>query len=255
MDETIVVEDTVDDLRIFVNADIEDNKLAAGLGGPRYLRDGDPAGLPALGSISLRKSYFSTLQEEYTLGYEERILRDLMIHEIAHVLGFGRLWDEFDLRHELSGDQHFSGELAIHAFNAAGGESYSGNKVPVETGSASCGVASHWNDCVFRGQDRLFGAEIMEPNIQWEHALSAITIQSLADLGYVVDIGRADPFRLPASVSTAQPPTSSAKPVASYDFGLEALGPIYVGDEHGNIIRALGEYFAMHPRPGINRCN
>ena len=241
-DETNVVDDIVDDLRVFIDASsiIDNSESVAGRGGPLYLRDGNPVGLPALGRVSVYKGYLSTLQEEETLGQEERLLRDLMVHEIAHVLGFGPLWNEFDLRHELSGDTYFSGERAIQAFNAAGGETYSGNKVPVEFGSFSCGVPSHWNDYVFRGHDRLFGAEIMEPNIQMGHAISAVTIQSLADLGYVVDVSRADPYRLPASVSTARPPTASAKPVASYgDFDLEALGTIYVGDEQGRISHTI----------------
>ena len=162
-----------------------------------------------------------------------------MVHEIAHVLGFGPLWDEFDLRHELSGDTYFSGEQAIQAFNAAGGETYSGNKVPVEIGSLSCGVPSHWQDDVFRGQDRLFRAEIMEPNIQMGHALSAITIQSLADLGYVVDVSRADSYSLPASISTSQPPSASPNPAADNDLDPGAFGTIYVGDEQGQVIRTI----------------
>ena len=239
LDETNVVDDMVDDLRVFIDASIDDSQGAAGTGGPLYLRDGNPVGLPALGRVSVRKSFLSTLQEEEPLGQEERLLRDLMLHEIAHVLGFGPLWDEFDLRHELSGDTYFSGERAIQAFNAAGGETYSGNKVPVEIGSSSCGVPSHWRDDVFRGRDRVFRAEIMEPNIQNGHALSAITIQSLADLGYVVDVSRADSYRLPASISTSQPPSASPNPVADNDLDPGAFGTIYVGDEQGQVIRTI----------------
>ena len=233
------VDDTVDDLRIFV--------YKTGLGGfagvarPVYERSGNPIGLPALGQIRIDPSYIARLQAEEPLGREELLLRDLMLHETAHVLGFGSLWEESGLRHELSGDTYFGGELAIQAFNAAGGENYSGNKVPVESGFlGTCGAGAHWNPYVFRGLDRQFGAELMEPTIEKDHSLSAITIQSLADLGYVVDVSRADPYRLPASVSTALPPTASAKPVASYgDFDLEALGTIYVGDEQGRISHTI----------------
>ena len=93
---------------------------------------------------------------------------------------------------------------------------------------------------MFRGIDREFGVEMMEGEILREHALSAITIQLLADLGYVVDVSRADPYRLPASISTVRP-TASAKPVASHDFDLGNPGAIYVGDEQGRIIRILGD--------------
>ena len=64
LDETKVVDDIVDDLRVFIDASsIDDSESAAGKGGPLYLRDGIPVGLPALGRVSVRKSYLSTLQE------------------------------------------------------------------------------------------------------------------------------------------------------------------------------------------------
>ena len=81
----------------------------------------------------------------------------------------------------------------------------------------------------------------MEPGREREHRLSAITIQSLADLGYVVDVSRADPYKLPASVSTAVTRPSSAKPLASqeFDLGVAAHGPIYVGDEQGRVSHTM----------------
>ncbi len=98
---------------------------------------------------------------------------------------------------------------------------------------------------MFRGLDRQFGAEVMEPMLEREHRLSAITIQSLADLGYVVDVSRADPYRLPASISTTLPRTSSAKPVTGHAFDsgdpLSREGPTYVGDEQGHVIRVIGD--------------
>ena len=66
--------------------------------------------------------------------------------------------------------------------------------------------------------------------------LSAITIQSLADLGYDVNAGLADEYRLPAP--------ASAKPAAGHllDWGdCIADGPVYVVDENGRIIGMIGE--------------
>ncbi len=233
------VNDIVDDLRIFVHKTELDG--AAGRGGPTYVRSGNPTGLPAVGQIWIALSILARLTEE-PLYQEERLLQDLMLHEIAHVLGYGTLWRNVGLVHESLGDAYFSGELAIEAFNAAGGEECSGNKVPLDSAilfDAVCGEGSHWNSFVFRGQDREFGAEKMEPGMEQEHALSAITIQSLADLGYVVDVSKADPYRLPASVSTARPPTASAKPVASHRFDSVPHRTIYVGNEQGLVIRTI----------------
>ena len=60
-----------------------------------------------------------------------------------------------------------------------------------------------------------------------EDALSAITLQALSDLGYLVDLSAADPYVLP-------PPTA-AKPVADAELeffcSLEGLpAPVYVDD-------------------------
>ncbi len=235
--------DIVDDLRIFVLKS-HDGEYA-GRAGPSYVRQGNPTGLPALGRVFIDTKHPANLVGYESIRQEENWGRDLMLHEIAHVLGFGTLWQAFGLVHETSGHAYFSGELAVRAFNTAGGEPYVGNKVPVESRhlSGGCGAGGHWNPYVFRGFDRLFGAEIMEENPAQEHALSAITIQSLADLGYVIDVNQADPYRLPATIGSISPLPASAKPIASreVDVGVASVGPIYVGDEQGNIILTIDD--------------
>ena len=80
------------------------------------------------------------------------------LHEIGHVLGFGTLWDRFGyLQDPASGaasrppDTHFRGELAIAAFDRAGGASFPGAKVPVENDTTRYPGAedSHWRESVF----------------------------------------------------------------------------------------------------------
>ena len=111
-------------------------------------------------------------------------------------------------------DPHFNGPLAIEAFDAAGGTNYTaGAKVPV---SADEG---HWR----------FGGELMGIG---GSAISAITVQYLADLDYVVDVSQADPFQLP----------SSAKAIADQGLDLRndiLQGPIRVADENGHIVRVI----------------
>ena len=230
--ETITVDDTVDDLRIFVS------KVSTGPAGSArlsYVREGNLIGLSAVGQIEINPNW--------RVGSDD-FERDLMLHEIVHVLGFsgvicvphGLFQGRGGAPRGLSELPYFSGKLALQAFNAAGGANYSGNKVPVDTWHGD-----HWDPFIFGGVNRFFEVEIMEPSPKEEHSLSAITIQFLADLGYVVDVSRADPFRLPASISTMRSFTASAKPVASQYCDLGDPGPIYVGDEQGNIIRILGD--------------
>ena len=156
--------DRIDDLRIYVKKE----RLSVGtlgFGGPMVVREATH--LPVLGCMGLDLSHANLL----ITG----------LHETGHVLGVGSLWTELGyFQNPSDGDQHFNGPLAIAAFDAAGGRSYTGPKVPVEGG--------HWRGGVF-------GDELMTPT--GTGALSAITVQSLADLGYGVDITQADPYTLP----------------------------------------------------------
>ena len=74
--------------------------------------------------------------------------------------------------------------------------------------------------------------------------LSAITIQALADLGYVVDVAQADSYTLPrtAAKASAKIAASSTHVQPNWTCGVgEQREPIYVVDEQGRIIRTLGD--------------
>ena len=86
----------------------------------------------------------------------------------------------------------------------------------------------------------MFGDELMtasvRPDFDGSLPLSAITIQSLADHGYEVDVGRADQYRLPA------PASAKLADVHAIEWGdCIAEGPIYVVDENGRVIGTVGE--------------
>ena len=213
LEERIYVNDVVDDVRIFVaSKDI----AHAGRGGPRVLRDDN--GLPITGAIIIDKE---TTQDNQALLL-------VALHEIGHVLGIGTLWDNFIVNPSVNNenaDTHFKGPLAIEAFDAAGGTSYTaGEKVPVENG----GDDSHWRENVFID-------ELMDPIFTTgsSEALSAITIQALADLGYSVDVTQADAYRLPTQ------PTK--RPVSSKHEYCIPIRPRYIVDEHGRIVRIIND--------------
>ena len=160
---------------------------------------------------------------------------DLALHEIGHVLGIG-YWDASRFLQTSSDDPHFTGPRAIAAFDDAGGRSYTGAKVPVEKDGA------HWRSSVFQGElmDWTYGPNRLGP-------LSAITIQALADLGWVVDVTQADSYTLPsaAAAKVARPFPGdrlmgrlAPQPEWSCGVGPERQ-PIHVVDEQGRIIRTL----------------
>ncbi len=191
----------IDDLRIYITA-IENR---GSWGGPWTLRE--TSGLPIVGCMGF-----------YTV---ETFSVNVSRHEIGHVLGIGTLWDV----QNPNGDPHFAGPRAIAAFNDAGGWDYPGKKVPL----TKFDQGAHWNGTVL-------GGELMSNSGGPVYVLSAITIQALADLGWVVDVTQADPYTLPraaAKVSakiTAQP--------AHTHVGTEHK-PVHVIDPQGRIVRTL----------------
>ena len=167
----------IDDLRIYVE-NFQGEVL--GFGGPILLRE--ETRLPVVGCLGINL--------EWAGGHRE--LSSVGLHEIGHALGFSiGSWSRFGFyQNPPGGDTHFNGPLAIAAFDDAGGTGYEGAKVPVASDHA------HWRGSVF-------GVEIMSStgfgrnlNITPAMSLSAITVQSFADLGYGVDVTQADPYSL-----------------------------------------------------------
>ena len=84
--------------------------------------------------------------------------------------------------------------------------------MPVE--HAGIGRDTHWRESVFGNEIMTIGRE---PGVR--QVLSAVTVQSLGDLGYKVDPSRAEPYRVPAG---------SGKVVASgsrWSCGVGRVGP------------------------------
>ena len=222
----------IDDLRIYVIARHLVGGIA-GQGGPSVLRT---TGLPVIGCVEFDLESV-TSESVSSLGS-----RNLALHEMGHVLGIGTIWDDFI--QNPSGDPHFTGPLAIAAFNAAGGQDYAGAKVPVEHA-----ILGHWRAPVLEG-------ELMVGADGSGSALSAITIQALADLGWVVDVTQADAYTLPGTAAKASAKHAAAIPEADLLRGSLASPihaepkpwcgldgerePIYVVDQLGRIIRTIG---------------
>jgi hypothetical protein len=123
------------------------------------------------------------------------LLDEVVTHEMGHVMGIGTLWPEqgllADAVSEGGVDPHFTGTQAIAAFNAAGGTDYPDEKVPVETEGGPGTEDSHWRESVF-DNELMTGFINVGPN-----PLSAVTVASLADQGYTVNLAEADPYTLP----------------------------------------------------------
>ncbi len=232
---------TIDDIAIvFAVADLDGEGGTAAVARLCYIRSSDET--PLLGVTVFDRADIDLLAQAGNL-------REIAIHEIAHVLGFGLgPWLRSGLVRNPSeidptADTHFSGARAIAAFNAAGGSDYPGPKVPVQNG----GDDSHWRESVL-------GHELMTPTatLGVPNPPSAVTLQSFADLGfYSIDASHAESYRLPE-------PALAAAIAAAAEAGGEVLnlendveyGPITVLDNDGNIVRVIGDAAALRERTG-----
>ena len=162
-------------------------------------------------------------------------LEDVVLHEMGHVLGIGTIWSRLGLLRDPASeteapDTHFTGPLAIEAFDEAGGTGYRGAKVPVENRGGPGSRNGHWRETVLR-------TELMTPSVRvgGSSPLSAITIQSLADLGYSVDTTVADPYRLPDADAARD-----IDPGRLIPYGDDIWrGPVVIVDRDGRIVRVI----------------
>ena len=209
----------IDDLRIYVVSFNDDNTPVEGWGGPFVLRTNSH--LSVVGCMGFNLPYSASFSTA--------------MHEIGHVLGIGTgPWYNNGFVQESPGDVHFNGPRAIAAFNAAGGRNYTGKKVPLDENGW------HWRASVFKGE--LMRAEGSGA------ALSAITIQSLADIGYSVDVTQADPYTLPSAAAKVVAAGSTpddrlpGRLAPQWTCGTgQHQEPIYVVDPQGRIVRTLGD--------------
>jgi hypothetical protein len=150
---------------------------------PTHLRSN--SGLPYMGEIIIDTSDLKRANGNMA------ILR-LAIHEIAHVLGFGSLWQAKNL---ISGyntrNPVFIGKKAQIEF---GKLLHTGPKpVPVENEGNQGTLLTHW-------REKVFGGELMTSILDNQQTtLSRLTIASLEDIGYKVRYNSAAEYHIPST--------------------------------------------------------
>ncbi|HSU13637.1 leishmanolysin-related zinc metalloendopeptidase [Longimicrobium sp.] len=215
----------IDDLVIFAAIeDIDGAGQILGSAGWCYRRD---AGLPLAGLMRFDAADVAMLEAGGQFG-------SVILHEMGHVLGIGSLWNAFGLLQDPSSgiaqDTWFSGTNGLAGFNAIGGATYTGGqKVPVENTGGGGTVNSHWRESVLANELMTGFLNGGGPN-----PLSQLTVRSLADLGYSVDVTQADPFFLTLSVRGSKSGTSGPKLQLVNDV---YTGPQYLMDRRGRATR------------------
>jgi hypothetical protein len=164
-----------------------------GQAGPTHLRPasaGAAAFIPAKGRMQFDTADLANMQSNGTLN-------DVITHEMGHVLGIGTIWGNKGLLTGASGNNPtFTGTNAKKEYGTLKGTGPS--PVPVENTGGPGTKNSHWRETVFRNE-LMTGWVASPPN-----PMSRMTVASLKDLGYVVDLTKADAYTLPNLLHLAE---------------------------------------------------
>lgn len=163
-----------------------------GQAGPTRLRPanaGRHAFLPARGTMSFDTADLAQMEQRGTLT-------DVITHEMGHVLGIGTIWNIKSLLKASKKNPLFLGAGAKAEYGKLKGTS--STRVPVENEGGPGTRDGHWRETVFRNE--LMSGFISAP----DNPISRMTIASLQDLGYDVDLNAAEPYTLPNLLALAE---------------------------------------------------
>lgn len=190
----IIDGDVIDDLLITAQGvAIDGPGKILGQAGPTHLRPasaGASAFLPAKGLMSFDTADLAEMQADGTL-------LDVITHEMGHVIGIGTIWQDKRL---LVGagrsNPTFKGTNARREYGVLKGTRPV--NVPVENTGGPGTRDGHWRETVFRNE--LMSGFISAPG----NPISKMTVASLQDLGYKVDLTAAEPYALPDLMALAE---------------------------------------------------
>lgn len=185
----VVISGIIDDVVIYASVlPIDGPGRVLARAGPCFIR------------LTGRQTIIGTMQfdsdDTQTLIDQGR-LRDVIQHEMLHVVGVGTLWDEYGvLAAAGTPDVRYTGALGVSGCIAIGGAAVCPGSVPVEATGGAGTADSHWRESVF-------GTELMTGFVGQSNPLSSMTIQSLGDVGYVTNPGGADSYTVPSPSASA----------------------------------------------------
>jgi hypothetical protein len=108
-------------------------------------------------------------------------------HEMGHVLGIGTLWAANGL---VNNRFRYMAENGISGYEGMGGD----GSVPVEDIGGDGTAGAHW-------RERVFNDELMTGFVEGggkPNPLSKLTLESMKDLGYKVNVNKADDYVIPS---------------------------------------------------------
>jgi len=179
--------EVIDDLLILAQGTaIDGPRGILGQAGPTHIRPanaGKSKFLPVKGIMSFDTADLQAMQQDGTL-------KDVITHEMGHVIGIGTIWERKGLLKDAGQSTvRFVGKNARKEFGKL--KKSAAADVPVENTGGPGTADGHWRESVFRNE--LMSGFIAAPN----NPLSRLTVASLLDMGYEVDLSKAEPYKLP----------------------------------------------------------
>jgi hypothetical protein len=214
---------TLDDLVIFASiAPIDGPGKILGQAGPAFIR-ATTDDLPAIGCMQFDEADVAALEADGTFN-------EVILHEMGHVLGFGSLWEpgqglDIDLLDKTcpgtAGTKvGFKGASAIVEFGVLG---ETGNP-PIETNGGQGTQCSHWDEDFF--DNELMTGFLGGVTSATVNPFSALTIASMKDMGYDVDLGEAEPYSIPACSPNCDPETLKTQADEAWEIILQPKGTV-----------------------------
>ncbi|BAU10079.1 type I secretion target GGXGXDXXX repeat protein domain protein [Leptolyngbya sp. NIES-3755] len=149
-------------------------------------------------------------------------LRDIMIHELAHVFGFGTIWQPLEFSF-TDGSTLLAGKNWINRTNATyRADSYAGWAYGDLLGTFTPTAIPIEPQIFFHWDESRFDTELMTPFAETPGTpmpMSSLTLGALRDLGWNVNFGAVQPYTLPATRTAA---VSSVPGGATQTSGLAA---------------------------------
>ncbi len=182
----------IDDIQITAELKaIDGTGGVLGQAGPTALRSSSY--LPATASMQFDSADAASFNSQ-------GLFDEIVTHEMLHSIGIGSIWSYKGL---VSGATFIGAnamaeyDKLVDAFQGFD-NGVAAVAVPLETGGGGGTAGSHWSEAVFKNElmtgyinSTAFGGMVADP-------LSAMTIASLKDLGYGVDMSKADAYELTA---------------------------------------------------------
>jgi Leishmanolysin len=180
--DVLVGGELVDDIVILAQgAEIDGPGSFLGQAGPTELRPADMGALPYMGEMTFDTADLADMEAQGTLT-------DVIIHEMGHALGIGTLWSANSLV-VGGGTDHplYIGPNAAAEYGQLRGHGIP-QAVPLENTGGPGTRDGHWSEEVF-DNELMTGLIVAAGN-----PLSRLTVASLQDLGYTVNLDAAEPY-------------------------------------------------------------